>query len=256
MESKIERLRNDLSELEKLHNSATRKGVQDILSIQVSKLKTQILNIETEIVPTKTTENESNKAAIKTYCAVIRNYSWDESEKFMKIYVSLKNVQSLDKEKVSCTFTDRGFTLIVSGLDNKDHQLTIAKLAGEVKVDSSYSKIKTDMVAVMIAKKNPGKWEGVTEEEKKVKDAKKSKLAASESDPSGGLMNMMKQMYDEGDDNMKRMLNKSWYESQQKSGGGMPGMGGMGGMPDMGGMGGMPGMGGLGDLGNMDDLKI
>ena len=61
------------------------------------------------------------------------------------------------------------------------------------------------MVAVMIAKKSPGKWECVTEEERKTKDAKKSKLDASEADPSAGLMNMMKQMYDDGDDNMKRV---------------------------------------------------
>lgn len=52
------------------------------------------------------------------------------------------------------------------------------------------------------------------------------------SDPSAGIMNMMKKMYDDGDDDMKRMIKKTWYETQQKQGGagGMPGMPGMPGM--------------------------
>lgn len=37
-----------------------------------------------------------------------------------------------------------------------------------------------------------------------------------DSDPSSGIMNLMKKMYDEGDDDMKRMLKKTWYETQQK----------------------------------------
>ena len=46
-----------------------------------------------------------------------------------------------------------------------------------------------------------------------------------------------------------QMLNKTWYESQQKQAGGMPG--GMGGMP--GGMGGMPG--GMGGMGGMSPFE-
>ena len=46
------------------------------------------------------------------------------------------------------------------------------------------------------------------------------------SDPSAGIMNLMKKMYDDGDDDMKRMIKKTWYESQQKqaAGGGIPGV--------------------------------
>ena len=37
-----------------------------------------------------------------------------------------------------------------------------------------------------------------------------------EEDPSAGLMKLMKQMYDEGDDEMKRNITKAWHESQEK----------------------------------------
>jgi len=35
-------------------------------------------------------------------------------------------------------------------------------------------------------------------------------------DPSEGLMDLLKQMYEEGDDEMKRTIAKSWCESRNK----------------------------------------
>jgi hypothetical protein len=49
-------------------------------------------------------------------------------------------------------------------------------------------------------------------------------------------MNLMKQMYDDGDDEMKRTIRKTWAESQDKKAKGGPGggmMGGMGGFDDL-----------------------
>ena len=49
-------------------------------------------------------------------------------------------------------------------------------------------------------------------------------------------MNMMKKMYDEGDDEMKRTIAKAWTESREKQsagGGGGDSMGMPGGMPGM-----------------------
>jgi len=72
-------------------------------------------------------------------------------------------------------------------------------------------------------------------------------------------MKMMKKMYDEGDDDMKRTISKSWYEAQNKKTDGvdpltsaMGGMGGGMGMPGMPGMGMMPGMGDM--MGGMGDM--
>lgn len=35
-------------------------------------------------------------------------------------------------------------------------------------------------------------------------------------EPGDGLMNMLKKIYSEGDDEMKRTINKVWTESQEK----------------------------------------
>ena len=43
-------------------------------------------------------------------------------------------------------------------------------------------------------------------------------------DPNASLMGMLKNMYEDGDDEMKRSLQKAFYESQNKQDGGNLGM--------------------------------
>ena len=38
----------------------------------------------------------------------------------------------------------------------------------------------------------------------------------AETDPSEGLMNVLKKIYEDGDDDMKRTINKAWVESREK----------------------------------------
>ena len=39
---------------------------------------------------------------------------------------------------------------------------------------------------------------------------------SDDKDPQAGLMDLMKKMYDDGDDEMKRTIAKAWTESQEK----------------------------------------
>lgn len=60
----------------------------------------------------------------------------------------------------------------------------------------------------------------MTELEKRASESKKLDTGADDlskdSDPSAGLMNIMKKMYESGDDDMKRMIAKAWTEGQEK----------------------------------------
>ncbi|XP_043911876.1 calcyclin-binding protein [Protopterus annectens] len=72
------------------------------------------------------------------------------------------------------------------------------------------------MVLVMCRKKKSDqKWEYLTQVEKQSKDREKPKLD-SDADPSEGLMNVLKKIYEEGDDEMKRTITKAWVESREK----------------------------------------
>lgn len=61
----------------------------------------------------------------------------------------------------------------------------------------------------------------MTTTEKRLKDEKSKAFendkGESGGDPMGGLMNMMKKMYDSGDSEMKRTIAKAWTEGQEKS---------------------------------------
>ena len=41
-------------------------------------------------------------------------------------------------------------------------------------------------------------------------------------DPQAGLMNMMKKMYEDGDENMKRSIAQAWTKANDKKGGKEP----------------------------------
>lgn len=72
-----------------------------------------------------------------------------------------------------------------------------------------------DSVVIFLAKLKPGTWPTVTMEEKLLKEAKAPKFDASAGDdPQASMMSLMKQMYQDGDDDMKRQIAKSFTESR------------------------------------------
>ncbi|KAG7173758.1 Calcyclin-binding protein-like [Homarus americanus] len=187
MSNKIEEMLKDVEELRTLVASATRKRIQDLLSQELRKMEIE--------------------------CTLT---AWDESDKFMKIYISLKNVQGLEKDAITTTFSKRGVQVMVKELDGKNYDLNITNLAKNINPDASYHKVKTDMLVVLLSKSEQGKWTGVTAEDVRASEARKPKMSSD--DPNAGMMDLMKQMYDDGDDKMKQTLRGGGNEMT------MPGM--------------------------------
>ncbi|XP_033729787.1 calcyclin-binding protein-like isoform X2 [Pecten maximus] len=218
-------LRKDAAELKGFLETASRPRVKDILSVELRKIETDIINkeeadrtsdvaMETETAK-PTTEGLKIKQPRSVSYIQEKTYAWDQSEKFMKIYAQLPDVQSLPTDKITCDFTSRSFRLQVNELKNKNHEWHIANLMEEIVPDSSYFKVKTNSVLVMLKKKAVKTWPYVTEREKKAQDSKKPKADESK-DPNDSLMDMLKQMYDDGDDEMKKNISKAWSDSRNK----------------------------------------
>ncbi|GJQ74517.1 hypothetical protein Trydic_g21384 [Trypoxylus dichotomus] len=218
MADKIIELKKDIAELEALHKQATRVKVRDILSIETRKLVSEVVKLEdqektTTTIPTTTTTQTTNKC----YLVTLNNYAWDQSNKFVKFYVTLQKVHTLPVENITCTFTNKSLELNVKGLENKDYVLKINKLLYVINPDESTWKVKTDMVIINAAKKDHNEWSHVTEIEKRASDSKKLAPEAEKSDdPSEGLLNIVKNMYQQGDDELKRTITKAWTESLSK----------------------------------------
>ncbi|XP_030017058.1 calcyclin-binding protein [Sphaeramia orbicularis] len=211
----INQLEADLSELGSLLEKAERKRVQELLKQEQKKVEKELSVKKQQKEQQARREADPTAATKSAYTVKITNYAWDQSDKFVKIYITLKDVHKIPSENVEITFSERSFSVLVKSLDGKNHQLTILNLLYPIDEKDSYKKIKTDMVLVMCKKQTTEKWECLTKVEKQSKEKDKPNTDDS-SDPSEGLMNMLKKIYSEGDDEMKRTINKAWTESQEK----------------------------------------
>ncbi|XP_005304280.1 calcyclin-binding protein isoform X1 [Chrysemys picta bellii] len=219
MASAREELEKDLEEVKELLAKATRKRTHDVLMAEKYKLEMEIKNQPPPKLKEDTTEEEKPPAG--GYTVKINSYGWDQSDKFVKIYITLNGVQQLPAENVQVHFTERSFDLLVKNLNGKNYSMTFNNLLKPISVEGSSRKIKTDMILVLCRKKREEKWDCLTQVEKESKE--KEKASYDTSDPGEGLMNLLKKMYAEGDDEMKRTINKAWVESREKQGkGDMP----------------------------------
>merc|ERR1739848_68999 len=234
-------LKCDLEEYERVLATVNRPNARASIADSISTLKTNIKQITDEVAkntkettkaeekpPTATTMTTTTKQNLFT--AKISNYGRDESAKLMKVYITLPNIEKLTQEQVSCDFTEHSFRGLVSNHNGKNYLLEILKLAGTIEVAGSSCRVKSGNVIVSLKKVDCKMWGCLTDAEKRAKEKKDNEMDSKKdgmdsSDPSAGIMNLMKKMYDDGDDDMKRMIKKTWYESQQKQKSGeMPGM--------------------------------
>ncbi|XP_068426960.1 calcyclin-binding protein [Clinocottus analis] len=211
----INQLEADFVELGSLLEKSERKRVQEVLKQEQKKVEKE-LAVKRQLKEKQARKEANPSAASKAaYTVKINNYAWDQSEKFVKIYLTLKDVHKISSENVEVNFTERSFSVLVKDLDGKNHQMTILNMLCPIDEKNSYKKIKTDMVLVMCKKQTTKKWDCLTTVEKQAKDKDKPNVDEN-ADPSDGLMNMLKKIYSEGDDDMKRTINKAWSESQEK----------------------------------------
>jgi calcyclin binding protein len=151
----------------------------------------------------------------------------------VSIYVALPNVGSIPRDNITCEFTPSCFDLIVRDLGGKSYRLVNDNLDNDIDPDKSKILVKADKVVVKLGKKKTeygsyDHWSQLTGK----KDKKKK--AADAANPAAGIMDLMKQMYDEGDDNMKKMIGETMQKQREGKLGADGGMGGLGDMGDMG----------------------
>lgn len=219
----INELKSDLQELESVLGMVNRSNVRMIIADAISTLRSKVEEVtEKNAKDAKVECPKDEKVAKPTlYTSKVTNYGWDDGQKFVKVYITLPNVEKLTSEQITCDFTDISFKFVANNHNGKNYMLEIPKLANKIIPSSSTCRIKSGNVIVSLKKEKEGNtWGNLTEAEKKEKEKKDAKLDNNKdmdtSDPSSGIMNLMKKMYDDGDDDMKRMIKKTWYESQQK----------------------------------------
>jgi len=256
-----------VAELQRLVGLTNNSDVKKLLTQQINKLTTEIASaVEIQVPESPSVESAPKKTVApplkpKARWSKINQYSWDQSDKLLKFYLrGIKNVESAENVKIEIERCN--LKVVVTDGAGKDNVLDLKELFGDISGSVKPTiKVKSDYVYVSVTKDYPkSKWDALTvSDSEKAKRKEAEQKAAAEAMGSGGdpqksMMDMMKKMYDEGDDKMKQMMNKAYETKGNADAGGMAGMGDM--MGGMGGTAGGPSSGGkgMGGAGKKDKM--
>lgn len=156
-----------------------------------------------------------------------KQHAFDESDKFVKLYIPFDGASTLKEENVHLDLNENSFSLLIE-TPARNYRFNVTSLLNKIDVEKSFKKIKPNdgMIAILLKKAKEGvTWKYLTSTEKALKESKDKMFEKDDGlkdDPNNALMNIMKKMYETGDPEMKRTIAKAWTEGQEK-GRGMPG---------------------------------
>ena len=220
---KVQELKDTRDEIQSLLLTATRPRVKKLLQDELALIEREI-NSEEKLIenpaedePCAPVEAEKKAAVKKPQVALtkITSYAWDQSPKFVKIYIALPEVETLPEGNVSSKFTYNSLELKVFGLKGKNFQFQMVSLLHPIDPKSSSVKVKAGKLSILLKKSKEENWSCLTATENKNSKIQQPKFDENK-DPGEGIMDLMRKMYDEGDDEMKRTIAKAWTESREK----------------------------------------
>jgi calcyclin binding protein len=213
----ITRLRN---EGEALKRSEARE--KDTVKIDVS--------IASDAQPLNPSRHAQEKAALfattKAATAIsskytpIDKFTFDMggyNSQFVTLYISLPSVGSIPKSQITCNFQETFFDLVVEDLNGKSYRLFKDNLEHDIDPKTSKYVVKSDKVVIKLGKQKKeyggyDMWSNLS--------AKKPKKIGSDGksnkdDPASSIMDLMKDLYESGDDNMKKMIGETMMKQRR-----------------------------------------
>uniref|UniRef100_A0A3Q2Q1U6 Calcyclin binding protein n=1 Tax=Fundulus heteroclitus TaxID=8078 RepID=A0A3Q2Q1U6_FUNHE len=137
----ISQLEADLQELSSLLEKAERKRLQELLKQEQKKVEKELASKRQQQEQQARREAGPSAASKAAYTVKITSYAWDQSEKFVKIYLDLKEVHKIPAENVEVNFTERSFSVLIKDLNGKNHQMTVLNLLHPIDDKESYKKV-------------------------------------------------------------------------------------------------------------------
>uniref|UniRef100_A0A7S0Q5W8 CS domain-containing protein n=1 Tax=Coccolithus braarudii TaxID=221442 RepID=A0A7S0Q5W8_9EUKA len=170
-------------------------------------------------LPVRLTPSVAASSSEPVRYSPIPSYGWDQdgygkdpNNVYVYVVHSIFEGIGEHKECVQCSFTTSSFDLKILGFKGKNYRLNVPNLDKEIDPAMSKALVKKDSIKIKMRKVKGqygyDSWLDLS--------AKRSGGAlAKDKDPGEGLMDMMKQMYDDGDDQMKKTLGEAMLKSRQ-----------------------------------------
>ncbi|GAA0148483.1 hypothetical protein LIER_07912 [Lithospermum erythrorhizon] len=202
----------DLEELKHLQTISKRPRVLTLISNEIRNLEK--LSKDVAPAPTPAPSSQVPPASIapkvQTKPALIYttlgSFSWDQDSDKLKIYVSLEGV---DETNIESEFKPWSFDVKFHNVEGKNYRCAIPKLNKQIVPEKCKLVVKPKRVIIMLAKASTGNWLDLYYKEDKLKPN-----LDKEKDPMAGIMDLMKNMYEDGDEDMKRTIAKAWTDAR------------------------------------------
>ena len=238
----IEMYQKDIEELEKLINIAIRPNVKrqlieyknnlsNLMNEEKKKVEAEQKKKEEESKSQKTESTEEKgksseidpaKLSTSLVFTSISKYAFDTSnEKFIKLYLTdqFEGIKSFNSSNIKSKFTKTSFDICIIGWKNKNYRFSCFNLNKEIDPKDSYVKQTNSGLIVYLKKANNSDFWDSLEKKKSLfgnKDEKEDGGLDKNKDPNASLMEMMRDMYQNGDPEMKRMIAEAWTKSRDE----------------------------------------
>ncbi|KAJ4982177.1 hypothetical protein NE237_033014 [Protea cynaroides] len=199
----------DLEELRQLQSIAKRPRILSILSDEIrnlEKLPKEAPSAGTSKTPAPIPVPIKVSATPTINYVTLGSFSWDQDSDKVKIYLFLEGV---DQEKVESSIKPIALDIKFHDVQGKNYRYAIPKLNKEIVPEKTKVVVKPNKVIITLVKASKGNWLDLHYKEDKLKPN-----LDKERDPMAGIMDMMKNMYAEGDEDMKRTIAKAWTDAR------------------------------------------
>lgn len=227
----IEMYTKDIEELSKLISLATRPNIKRQLEDYKSNLTTLLKEEEKKLEEAKKKESEKpstnptpENQKINIQFTSVTKYAFDTSnDKYIKLYLTdnFENIKTFKSENIKSIFTKSTFDICIMNWKDKNYRFSCFNLNKEIKPDDSYVKQTNSGLIVYLAKAKAGDYWDALEKKKSLfgdKDGENDPTKFDKNkDPNASLMEMMRDMYQNGDPEMKRMIAEAWTKSRDES---------------------------------------
>jgi len=219
----------DADELEVLLTQIKRKGARAALEQTIAKLRLAALETKAPIItacaPTSSKSSfPQKKPTLPSSPEGEEGMKWKRISKFyysddgynkpvVTVYIDFPGIGA-SKDRVTCDFTTQKFDLQIRNHNGANYRMIKTPLEKDILPKECKVVVKKNQIKLKL-KKVKGEfsyesWTRLTAKGGKRKDFK--------DDPSKSLMSMMKDMYDEGDDNTKKMIGEAMMKSRMGKG--------------------------------------
>ncbi|KAF7493789.1 Copia protein [Sarcoptes scabiei] len=201
----VKEVEDQINELIDLKSQAKLSSIKDFLQNEINRLTVSKQNLDRQISSSLGGDSKVAKE-YQPGSVTVSNYMWDQTNDYVKIYITLDKNEEIESDDISLKFESSTKFTCVFG----KYRFTLSQLHQSIDQNKSKAVLsKSNKLIITLVKSKPENWSSLQAKP----NAPQPKI---DDDPQNSLMTLMKKMYDEGDDDMKRTIAKSWYESQQK----------------------------------------